>query len=140
MSELEPRKHSKGVAVPRHIPQVVVPVPPDQVREFVRKALKGTSIGDPVVSTISGWGFFKPLIRFTPVDGMHTLIELDVVGQVRGAETFLFQQRRAEIDRFFVAIQDQLDREERWTRPRPDDPTAIESLNAAIVPVDPGTQ
>jgi hypothetical protein len=98
---------------------VVVPVPIDEVREFVGEALRGTSILDPVAQVAAGWGFFEPHLRFTPVDEAHTRIEIDVVGRVRGAETLLFVQRRGEIDRFFVAIQDELDRRERW-QPRTD--------------------
>jgi hypothetical protein len=59
-----------------------------------------------------------------------------VVGTVRGAETLLFVQRRGEIDRFFVAIQDELDRRARW-RPQPPPvarpsraPTEPEALHA----------
>ena len=129
MSELEPRKHSKKEVAPRHIPQVVVPVPFEEVRDFMRDALRGTSLADPVASVLSGWAFFAPHVRFTSVDAAHTRIELDVVGTVRGAEALLFVQRRGEIDRFFVAIQDQLDRRERW-RPRPPiDVAPIESAD-----------
>jgi len=60
----------------------------------------------------------EPQLRFTPLDATHTRIEIDVVERMRGAETLLFVQRRGEIDRFFVAIQDELDRRERW-RPQP---------------------
>jgi hypothetical protein len=88
------------------------------VREFVRDALRRTSIADPIANALSGWAFFEPHLRFTAVDAGHARIELDVVGTARGAETLLFVQRRGEIDRFFVAVQDELDRRERW-RPRP---------------------
>lgn len=118
MSELEPPKRPKKEVEPRHSPQVVVPVPIGDVRDFVRGALRGTSLVDPVASALSGWVFFEPHLRFTSVDAAHTRIELDVVGTARGAETLLFVQRRAEIHRFFVAIQDELDRRERW-RPHP---------------------
>ena len=118
MSELEPQKPPKKEVAPRHIPQVVVPVPLDQVRGFVRDALRGTSITDPIPNLLSGWALFEPHVRFTSVDAAHTRIELDVVGIVRGAEALLYVQRRGEIDRFFVAIQDELDRRERW-RPQP---------------------
>jgi hypothetical protein len=114
VSELEPQKRPKKEIAPRHIPQEVVPVPFDEVRDFVRDALKGTSLVDPLASTLSGWAFFEPHLRFTSVDATHTRIEIDVVGIVRGAETLFFVQRRGEIDRFFVAIQDELDRRERW--------------------------
>jgi hypothetical protein len=96
---------------------VVVPVPCDEVRDFVRHALRGTSLVDPVAQVVAGWVFFEPHLRFTAVDAAHTRIELDVVGRVRGAETLLFVRRRGEIDRFFVAIQDELDRRARWEPP-----------------------
>ena len=118
MSELEQHRPSKKDVAPRHIPQVVVPVPFDEVRDFVRHALKGTSLVDPFASALSGWAFFEPHLRFTPVDDVKTRIEIDVVGIFRGVETLFFVQRRGEIDRFFVAIQDELDRRERW-RPQP---------------------
>lgn len=129
MSELEPRKHPKKDVAPRHIPQVVVPVPFEEVRDFVRRALTGTSLLDPLAQVASGWVFFEPYLRFTPVDASHTRIELDVVGKVRGAEILLFVQRRGEIDRFFVAIQDELDRRDRWRRPPPADDAAIGSAD-----------
>jgi hypothetical protein len=118
VSELEPQKRPKKEIAPGHIPQVVVPVPLDDVRGFVRDALRGTSLLDPVANALSGWAFFEPYLRFSSVDATHTRIELAVVGALRGVEILLFAQRRAEIDRFFVAIQDELDRRERW-RPRP---------------------
>lgn len=118
MSELEPAESGKKVVAPRHIPQTVVPIPFDEARDFVRDALRGTSLADPVASALSGWLFFEPLLRFTPVDATHTRIEIDVVGRVQGAETLLFVRRRGEIDRFFVAIQDELDRRNRWN-PKP---------------------
>jgi hypothetical protein len=118
VSELEPQKRPKNDVAPRHIPQVVVPVPFDEVRGFVRDALRGTSLVDPIASALSGWAFFEAHLRFTAVDAAHTRIELDVAGTVRGVEALLFVQRRGEIHRFFVAIEDELARRERW-RPRP---------------------
>ncbi|MEF2978235.1 hypothetical protein [Subtercola sp. YIM 133946] len=94
---------------PRHVPQVVVPVPFDEVGDFVRHALKGTSLVDPLALLATGWTLFEPHLRFTAVDDQHTRIELDVVGRVPGAETLLFTRRVGEIDRFFVALQDELD-------------------------------
>ena len=93
----------------------------DEVREFVHDALRGTSLVDPFANVLSGWGFFAPHLRFTAVDAAHTRIELDVVEAVPGAEALLFVQRRGEIDRFFVAIQDELDRRERWRPHLPGD-------------------
>jgi len=115
---LEPKKGLRKEVAPRRIPQVVVPVSFEDVREFTRDALRGTSLLDPIASAFSGWAFFEPHIRFTSLDAEHTRIELDVVGTIRGAEALLSVQRRGEIDRFFVAIQDELDRRERW-RSRP---------------------
>lgn len=101
-------------------------MPFDQVRDFVHDALRGTSLANPFLALAwSGWVFFEPYLRFTPVDATHTRIELDVVGTVPGVETLLFVQRLGAIDRFFVAIQDELDRRERW-RPKP--PTGGASL------------
>ncbi len=129
MTELEPQKRSQKEVAPRHIPQVVVPVPFENVRAFVRDALTGTSLVDPLASALSGWAFFAPHLRFTSVDAAHTRIELDVVGTVRGAEALLFVQRRGEIDRFFVAVQDELDRRERWRPQSPPDAASIESVD-----------
>lgn len=117
MGELEPRRHEKKAVVPRRIPSEVVPVPLAEVSDFVRDALQGTSILDPFGQVASGWVFFQPKLRFVPVDATHTRIEFDAVGRVQGAETFLFTQRRGEIHRFFVALQDELDlREQRRRR------------------------
>jgi hypothetical protein len=129
VSEIEPHKPAKKAVAPRHIPQEVVPVPLDEVRDFVRNALRGTSLADPVVQVLAGWAFFEPHLRFTSVDATHTRIELDVVGTVRGAETLLFAQRRGEIDRFFVAIQDELDRREQPQRKSPTIRASIESAD-----------
>lgn len=101
-------------------------MPFDEVRDFVRDALRGTSLTNPYLALAwSGWAFFKPYLRFTPVDATHTRIELDVVGTVRGVEILLHAQRLGAIDRFFVAIQDELDRRDRW---RPQPPTGGASL------------
>jgi hypothetical protein len=129
VSELEPQKRLKNEVAARHIPQVVVPVPFHEVRDFVRDALSGTSLVDPLASALSGWLFFEPHLRFTPVDATNTRIEIDVVGTVHGAETLLFARRRGEIDRFFVAIQDELDRRDRWRPQPPLHGTAIESTD-----------
>jgi len=118
VGELERRKRPGNEVAPRHIPEVVVPVPFDESRSFVQDALRGTSLVDPIASTLSGWMFFEPHLRFTPVDDLHTRIELDVAGRVRGVEALLYVRRRGEIDRFFVAIQDELDRRARWD-PKP---------------------
>ncbi|WP_241701928.1 hypothetical protein [Leifsonia shinshuensis] len=116
MGELEPRRHEKKAVVPRRIPSEVVPVPLGEVPDFVRAALQGTSILDPFAQLASGWVFFQPHLRFVPVDATHTRIEFDAVGKVQGAETFLFARRRGEIHRFFVALQDELDRREQRRR------------------------
>ncbi|WP_085370844.1 hypothetical protein [Leifsonia sp. NCR5] len=118
MSKIEPHRGPGRDAAQRHIPQVVVPIAPEHAADFLRDALKGTSLVDPFAQLASGWVFFEPHVRFTAVDATHTRIELDVTGRMRGVETLLFVRRRGEIDRFFVAIQDELDRRERW-RPHP---------------------
>jgi len=127
MSELEPHKRPKKEVAPRHIPQLVVPVPIDEIRAFMHDALHGTSIMDPLASYFSRWLFFEPHLRYTAVDQTHTRIEIDVVGLFPGAKTLLFVERRGEIDRFFVAIQDELDRRNRWMPRPPTDTPAIES-------------
>jgi hypothetical protein len=126
---MEPLRRPKKEVAPRHIPQVVVPVALGEVRGFVRDALKGTSLIDPIARYFSGWTFLAPYVRFSPVDATHTCIEVDVVGTARGAEALLFAQRRGEIDRFFVAIQDELDRRHRWDPRPPDNGASIESAD-----------
>jgi hypothetical protein len=128
VSDLEPQRHRpKKEVAPRHIPQEIVPVPIAEVRDLVRDALKGTSLLDPVARYFSGWALFEPHVRFTPVDDTHTRIELEVVGLVPGTDLWLFAQKRGEIDRFFVAIQDELDRREHWRALLAGDEPAIES-------------
>jgi hypothetical protein len=136
VSELEPQKHPKTEIAPRHIPQVVVPVPLDEVRDFMRSALRGTSLVDPLASALSGWLFFEPHLRFTSVDATHTRIEIDVVGTSRRAETLLYSRRRGEIDRFFVAIQDELDRRSRWTPHQPTGGAAIDDAPIDSAAID----
>ncbi|KQR54566.1 hypothetical protein ASF88_07275 [Leifsonia sp. Leaf336] len=117
MGELEPRKRSKKAVVPRRIPSEVVPIPLDEAPGFVREALRGTSLMDPFAQLASGWVLFEPHLRFVPVDETHTRIEFDAVGRARGVDTMLYTRRLGEIDRFFVALQDELDRRERTRRP-----------------------
>ena len=128
MSEIEPRKRPKREVAPRHIPQEVFPVPIAEVRELVQAAVRGTPLINPIREVLSGWAFFEPHVRYTAVDATHTRIELDVVGITPVAETLLFVQRRAEIDRFFVAIQDELDRRARWL-PKPSGAAGIEGTD-----------
>jgi hypothetical protein len=113
VSELEPRQGRKKDLAPRHIPNEIVPLPITEVREFMHDALRGTSLTNPFVGALSGFIAFRPYVRYTEVDATHTKIELDLVG-LPGAQLLLYPQRRAEIDRFFVAIQDELDRRARW--------------------------
>jgi hypothetical protein len=123
VSELEPRKSRslrgfrKKVVVPRRIPSEVVPVPFDEVKDFVRDALRGTSLRDPFAQILGGYALFAPHLRFVPVDEGHTRVEFDAVGRVGGAETLLYTRRLGEIDRFFVALRDELDRREQRRRP-----------------------
>jgi hypothetical protein len=127
VSELEPRKRPEKDVAPKHVPQEVVPVAIEDVHEFVHDALRGTSLVDPFANALAGWAVFTPHLRYTPVDPTHTRIEIDVTSNVRGAETLMFVQRRAEIDRFFVALRDELDRRERW-KPKPlDNGSSIDS-------------
>ncbi|WP_229715248.1 hypothetical protein [Subtercola lobariae] len=126
---MEPRKHPKKELAARHAPQLVVPVPFDEVRDFVRRAVKGTSLVDPFAQVLGGYALFEPHLRYTAVDETHTRIELDVVGRIPGAETLLFTRRVGEIDRFFVAMQDELDRQKRCRSEPPDDISSIESID-----------
>ena len=114
VSEMEPRKQG---LVPRHIPHIVVPVPIREVGDFVRDAVRGTSIVNPFVQIYVGWALFTPHLRFTSVDDGHTRIELDLVGP-RIAEVLLHAQRLGEIDRFFVAMGDELACRKRRNSPR----------------------
>lgn len=125
MSEVEPHKRRGQEIAPRHIPSVVVPVPLVEARAFVHAALTGTTFANPIAQAIAGWMFFEPHVRFTAEDDAHTRIELDVTG-APAAEALLYVQRRGEIDRFFVAIQDELDRRERWQPRPPSDDKSIE--------------
>jgi len=113
MSEIEPRRHPKKDLALRHIPSEVVPVPLAEAQSFVRDAVSRTILRSPITSAFAGWAFFSPRLRFTAVDDAHTRIELDVEGN-RIANIFLYPQRRAEIHRFFVALEDELVRRERW--------------------------
>ncbi|MDR6972754.1 hypothetical protein [Leifsonia shinshuensis] len=123
MSELEPRKRRglrssrKKALVPRHIPSEVVPVPVEDVEDFVRDALRGTSLRDPFAQILGGYALFAPQLRFVPVDETHTRVEFDAVGRVAGAEALKYTRRLGEIDRFFVALRDELDRREQRRRP-----------------------
>lgn len=134
MSELEPSRRSKKIVAPRHIPQVIVPIPIDEVREFVHDAVRGTRLVNPVASAYSGWTLFAPRVRYTAEGSEHTRIELDVVEVVRGAEMFMSNQRRGEIDRFFVAIQVELDRRARWRSPEAGTRPAIGDEGASELP------
>jgi hypothetical protein len=118
VGDLEPRKRRRRDVVPAALPSVVVPIPLGDARGFVHDALHGTSIADPFANFLSGWMFFEPRVRYTAEDASHTRIELDLAATRPGANALLYPQRRAEIDRFFVALDDELDRRERW-RPRP---------------------
>ena len=136
MNELEPRKprglrgpwglgesRAKAVVL-RRIPSEVVPVPIEEVRDFVRDAVRGTSLRDPFAQVLGGYALFEPQLRFVRVDETHTRVEFDAVERVAGAETLLYTRRLGEIDRFFVALRDELDRRERRRRP-PSDGRAI---------------
>ncbi|WP_431221355.1 hypothetical protein [Leifsonia xyli] len=85
-------------------------MPYEEVQDFVRDAITGTSLRDPFAQILGGYAFFQPQLRFVRVDETHTRIEFDAVGRVGGAETLLYTRRLGEIDRFFVALRDELDR------------------------------
>lgn len=114
MSELEPRKRRRKAVTPRRIPSEVVPIPPGEAPDFVRDALKGTSLRDPFATVLGGYVAFAP--RFVAVDETHTRIEFDAEERVPGADMFLYTRRLGEIDRFFVALHDELDRREERAR------------------------
>jgi hypothetical protein len=114
VSEIERHGHPKKEVAPRHIPSEIVPVPVAEVPEFVQSAVRGTILANPIAGAIAGWALFQPHLRFTAVDESHTRIELDVVGVANGVDVLFYQQRRAEIHRFFVALEDELDRRKRW--------------------------
>jgi hypothetical protein len=118
VSELEPRGRGRKRVAARHVPSEVVPIPPEEARDFVRDALQGTSFRDPFAQLASGWFLFEPFLRFVPVDATHTRIEFDAVGKVPGADVLAYQRKHGEIDRFFVALQDELDRREEWRQRR----------------------
>jgi hypothetical protein len=88
-------------------------VPIEEVRDFVRDALRRTSLTDPLAQVLGGYIAFEPRLRFVAVDETHTRVEFDAVGRVAGAETLLYTRRLGEIDRFFVALRDELERRER---------------------------
>ncbi|RFA06571.1 hypothetical protein B7R21_19575 [Subtercola boreus] len=118
MSEIWPRRGDKNDVEPKRLPHVVVPVPIGEVRDFVRHAVKGTSLVDPVAQVFSGFVLFEQRLRYTAVDATHTRIEIDVSEKVPGADVLLYTRRVGVIDRFFVAVQDELDsRERRYHRP-----------------------
>jgi hypothetical protein len=108
MGEVERRRRRE--LAPRHIPHVDVPIPIGEAREFLRDALRGTSIVDPVARLITSRWMFEPHVRFTELDEGSTRIELDMTALTPGAMSLLYPARRAEIDRFFIAIDDELDR------------------------------
>ncbi len=87
-----------------------MPIPPEEARDFVRAALTGTSLRDPFVQLGTLFILFEPHLRFIPVDATHTRIEFDAVGVVPGADVLLYTRKLGEIDRFFVALRDELDR------------------------------
>ena len=93
-----------------HVPSEVVPIPPGEAREFVRAALRGTSLRDPAAQLLSLFVLFEPHLRFVPVDATHTRIEFDAVGRMPGVDTLLYTRKLGEIDGLFVALQDELDR------------------------------
>ncbi|WP_434317672.1 hypothetical protein [Leifsonia sp. P73] len=117
MSELEPQRHAKKAVQARRMPSEVVPVPVEEVPDFIRDALKGTSLLDPFAQLASGWFLFDAKLSFEPVDATHTRIGFDAAGKVGAADVLLYTRRLGEIHRFFVALQDELDRrEERAAR------------------------
>lgn len=132
---MRPRKSDKNDVEPKRLPHVVVPVPIGEVRDFVRQAVKGTSLVDPVAQVFSGFVLFEQRLRYSTVDATHTRIEIDVSEKVPGADVFLYTRRVGIIDRFFVAIQDELDSHERWH----DEPEAKAAVTQRVefdTPVD----
>ena len=124
MSELEPRHPSKKRVAPRHVPELVVPVPIEGVRQLVEDATRGTTLSTILGRFYTGWMLLDMKLRVAPVDAVHTRIEIEVTAGDGLPEALLYQQRRSMIDRFFVAIRDELNRRARWQYPQA--PAALE--------------
>ena len=58
-------------------------------------------------------------MRLSPADALHTRIEIEVNSRGKVLDTLGHQQNRAMVDRFFVAIQDELDRRAQWQFTQP---------------------
>ncbi|MBX3098755.1 MAG: hypothetical protein KF761_04180 [Salinibacterium sp.] len=114
MSEMEPRQPTEGEVAPKRFPQEVVPVPIEDLRELLVEATRNTTLTTFFGQFYTGWMLLDMKLRVTPVDSGHTRIEVEVTGKNGMFDTLLFVQRRSAIDRFFVAIQDEVDRRARW--------------------------
>lgn len=102
-------------------------MPIAEVRDFVQDAVRGTSLTNPIASVFTGFALFRPHLRFSAVDDTHSRIEIAVVGMSPRAEKLFYMQQRAMIHRFFVAVEDELDRREKWRPNLPIPRTPIES-------------
>ena len=122
MSELEPRHPSKKQVAPKHVPQLVVPVPVQEIQELVRDAARDTTLTTILGRVYAGWMASGMRLRVTPIDGESARIEIEVASNGRLLDTLLYQQNRSMVDRLFVAIQDELDRRARWRPAHPPKP------------------
>lgn len=125
MSEIEPSPPNRDLA-PRRNPQLVVPVSIETVHELVADATRNTTLGTIAGQYYSGWMLLDMKVRYTPIDSEQTRIELAATGKTPAIDALLFVQRRAAIHRFFIAIDDELERRKRW-RPATATPQ-VESL------------
>ena len=118
VSELEPRHPSKKQVAPKHVPQLVVPVPIEKVRAMVRDATRDSTLNS-FGRIYGGWLLGGVRMRLSPADALHTRIEIEVNSRGKVLDTLGHQQNRAMVDRFFVAIQDELDRRAQWQFTQP---------------------
>ena len=91
-------------------------MPIEEIDAFVRDAVKGTSLTDPFAQVLGGYVAFRPQLRFVAVDETHTRVEFDAVERIAGADVLLYTRKLGEIDRFFVALRDELERRESRRR------------------------
>jgi len=122
VSELEPRHPSKKQVAPKRVPQLVVPVPVEEVEELVQDAARDTTLTTILGRIYAGWMASGMRLRVTQIDRESTRIEIEVASNGRLLDTLLYQQNRSMVDRFFVAIQDELDRRARWRPAHPPKP------------------
>jgi len=132
VSDLERRHPSKNEVAQEHVPQLVVPVPVEEVRAMVSDETRDTTLTSYFGRYCAGWLLTGMRLRMTPVDSAHTRIEIEVASNGKVLDVLLYQQNRSMVDRFFVAIQDELDRRARWHYAQP--PEALEERSDPAPP------